>query len=112
MKKYMILYKIKKDGKEMMMNKDMNMTKEGWDEWSKWSDMAKKEAKSFDFGMPLMPVSKITDEGVMESDSMISGYSMIEGDKMAIENILKKHPHLKTPGACILLLEILPMPGM
>jgi hypothetical protein len=63
--------------------------------------------------MPLQAVSRVTADGVGDSDSQVSGYSIVEGgSKDAVTDLLKTHPHLKRPGASIDVLEMLPMPGI
>ncbi len=111
MSKYVILYNSTKSASDLMANATPEEMKASMDEWMQWKTEADKMTK-FDFGMPLQGVSLVSNSGVGDSVSNVSGYSMIEGEKDAIVGLLKTHPHLKRDGATIDLLEVLPMPGM
>ena len=112
MAKYMVLYNSTVSASERMANASQEEMNASMAEWIKWRDDASQTTK-VDFGMPLQAVSRIGSDGVTDSDSQASGYSFLEGDsKDAIVELLKSHPHLKSPGAYIELLELLPMPGM
>lgn len=111
MTKYMVLYNSSMSASDTMANATPEEMQASMAEWMVWKDEAEKTV-SFDFGMPLQAVSQITTSGSQASDSNVSGYSTMEGDKDAIMELLKSHPHLKRPGATIDVLEFLPMPGM
>lgn len=112
MAKYLVLYNSPVSASERMANSSPENMKASMDEWIQWRDEAAKSVK-FDWGMPLQATNRITPDGVTDSVNPASGYSEMEGDsKDEIIDLLKKHPHLKTEGATIDLLEMLPMPGM
>lgn len=112
MAKFMVLYSAEASASDVMANTSPDDMKDSMDEWIKWKDEAGKTFK-VDFGLPLQAVSQITASGVSKSDNKTSGYSMVEGDsKDALDEILKNHPHLKTPGATIDVFEMLPIPGL
>ncbi len=112
MAKYLILYSSTASASELMANASPEEMKASMNEWIEWRDEASKTV-SFDFGMPLQPVSQVVKDGVGNSASQVSGYSIMEGDsKDAIIELLKTHPHLKREGASIDVLEMLSMPGM
>jgi hypothetical protein len=112
MAKYLVIYNSTFNASELMAKASPEEMKASMDDWIKWKDEATKTAK-FDFGMPLQAVSRITSEGVSDSNNQASGYSIMEGDsKEAIIDLLKKHPHMKRQGASIDLLEMISMPGM
>ncbi len=111
MAKFMVLYNSSEKASDVMAKSTAEEMQASMQEWIKWADEAKKTTK-FDFGLPMQAVSRITSDGVGESDNNASGYSTMEGDKEAIVELVKKHPHLKQPGAWIDLLEMLPLPGM
>jgi hypothetical protein len=112
MAKYMILYNSTVSASEQMANASQEEMNASMAEWIKWRDNA-SQTTEVDFGMPLQAVSRINSDRVSSSDSHASGYSFVEGDSRdAIVDLLKNHPHLKSPGSYIELLEILPMPGM
>ena len=112
MAKYMILYNSIVSARDTMANANPEQMKVSMEEWKQWRDEASKVV-TFEFGMPLQPVSRVTPEGVTEVDSQVSGYSTIESDsKEAVIEVLKNHPQLKRSGATIDVLEMLSMPGM
>ena len=79
--------------------------------WIAWRDEANKSIK-VDFGLPMQAVSRFTTDGVGPSDSLISGHSLLEGEKGRVAQLLKNHPHLQTPGASIELYELIPLEAM
>lgn len=107
----MIFYISKGSASERMANASPEQMKASMDEWIKWKDETSKTIK-VEFGMPLQPTNSITANGVNEAHTPVSGYSILEGDKDAIIEALKKHPQLKMPDSVIEVLEFLPMPGM
>lgn len=112
MAKFMILYNSPESATDTMANASPEEMKASMEEWIKWRDEASKTAK-IDFGLPLQAISRITPDGIGESDSHVSGYSIVEGEsKDAVMELLQTHPHLKRPGASMDALEMLPMPGL
>ncbi len=111
MAKYLVLYTSMMSATETMDKASPEDMDASMAEWMKWRDEAGTSVK-VDFGMPLQAVATVTASGVADSDNTTSGYSMLEGDKEAVMEVLKNHPHLKTPGSSIELLELLPIPGM
>jgi hypothetical protein len=111
MAKYMLLYNSTASASQLMANATPEQMKASMAEWTRWRDEAVKKVK-FDFGMPLEATGRVTPAGVSNLTSPIGGYSIMEGGKDEIVNLLKTHPHLKREGASIDLLEMLSMPGM
>jgi hypothetical protein len=112
MAKFMVLYNSTVPASETMANATPEQMQASMQEWMQWRDEASKSA-SIDFGLPLEVVNRITADGVSDSDSHVSGYSIVEADsKDAVIDVLKSHPHLKGEGTFIDVLEMLPMPGM
>ncbi len=112
MAKFMVLYNSTTTATELMASATPEQMKAGMDEWIQWRDEVSKTAQ-FDFGMPLQAVSRVTPDGVTESDNPASGYSIMEGEsKETIAELLRTHPHLKRDGATIDVFEMISMPGM
>jgi hypothetical protein len=68
------------------------------------------EGRRFDreFGAPLDDPSTIGDGG----NDQATGFSILEADsKDAVDQLLRDHPHLHTPGGTIVVHEFLPVPG-
>jgi len=112
MSKYMILYNSPVSVRDLMADSIPEDMQESMAEWVAWKDEAVKTVK-FEFGLPLQAVSQVTKDDIKDSNSLVSGYSTIEGgSKQAVLDLVKSHPHLKRQGASIEVLEMLPMPGM
>ncbi|MDB5167063.1 MAG: hypothetical protein JWN26_208 [Candidatus Saccharibacteria bacterium] len=112
MPKYMILHNAPEPASELIARTKPEDQQAAMEAWIAWKEEADKKVK-FEFGMPLQAVGRVTPEGVTESDSQASGYSMIEADSSeTVIDVLRNHPHLARPGATMDILEIIPMPGM
>lgn len=111
MAKFMILYNAPDRASDVMAQSTPEEMKASMAEWIAWKERVEAKVK-FDFGMPLQAVSRLTSGDVTESDSQVSGYSTMEGEKETVVELLKSHPQLKRPGASIDILEVLSMPGM
>jgi hypothetical protein len=109
--KYMVLYKSSSSASELMAKATPEEMKASMVEWIKWKE-ALDDSIGFEWGMPLQAESEITPSAVLDSKSTVSGYATMEGDKDAVIDVLKSHPHLKRDGASIDVLEMLSMPGM
>src|ERR1700689_4263933 len=106
MAKYLVLYNSALSASELMAQSSPEKMKASMAEWIQWRD---KDAQAIkvEFGMPLQTVSRVTNEGLAKSDIAVGGYSIMEGEKDALLEVLKNHPHLKREGASIDLLEML-----
>ena len=111
MAKYMILFSSSISASDQMANSTPEQVQASMADWMKWHEEANKTCK-VEWGLPLQAVSRISNDGISESDNHASGYATIEGDKDAIVEMLKSHPHLHLPEASIDLLEMIHMPGM
>jgi len=112
MAKFMILYCSNASASDVMANASPEEMQASMGEWIQWKENASQSFK-VDFGMPLQAVGRISADGVSESDSKASGYSIIEGgSKEGLMGVLASHPHLKRQGNWIDVLEMLPMPGL
>ena len=112
MAKYLLSYNSAATAGELMANASPEEIKASMNEWMEWREEASK-AFSVDFGLPIQVVSRITPDGITESDNKTSGYSIVEGNSQSsITELLRTHPHLKREGASIDILEMLSMPGL
>jgi hypothetical protein len=111
MAKFMILFKSSLSASELMANATPEQVQASMNEWVVWKDSL-DTAIGFEWGMPLQATAEITTTGVEDGQSPVSGYAIMEGDKLAITEVLKSHPHLKRDSASIDILEMLSMPGM
>ena len=111
MAKYMVLYKSTASAKELMASATPEEMKASMGEWMEWKEKLDKSI-GFEWGLPLQATTEIAPDEIKDSQSPISGYAIMEGDKEAIIEVLKSHPHLKRDGASIDVLEMISMPGM
>lgn len=107
MTKYLILYNSDTSATEQM-DVSQEQMQASMDEWNKWRDEATKTVK-FDYGLPVKPITRITSRGEATNDSTVTGYSTMEGDKSTVMSLLMDHPHLKTPGATLDVMEMIPL---
>ena len=108
---YLVLYSATQSAHDVMQNATPEEVQTSMARWIAWRDEANKSVK-VDFGLPMQAVAHITADGASPSDSLISGHSMIEGDKNTIIELLKNHPHLQTPGNSLNVYELIPLEAM
>jgi hypothetical protein len=101
MKKFLVLYLSSASAREQIAKTSPEQGKAGMELWMAWS---KKAGNAIvDLGAPLGSAS----------NSKVTGFSILQGESsMAIEQLMKEHPHHKAPGASIEIHEFLQMPGM
>ena len=106
MSKFMIIYNAQEQAVDFMAQSTPEQIEAGMQSWMDWKNGI-PETVIFEFGSPLQSVGRITADGVVDSDSKISGYSIMEGEsKERIIEALKSHPHLKRLGATIDVVEM------
>jgi hypothetical protein len=111
MAKFMILFKSSLSAAELMANSTPEQMKASMAEWMAWKEGLDKST-GFEWGMPLQALHEVTQNEIKDSQSTVSGYAIMEGDKNTVLELLKTHPHQKRDGSSIDVLEILSMPGM
>ncbi len=107
----MVLFKSTISAKEQMANATPEQMQTSMQEWMTWKDNLDASI-GFEWGLPLQTIAEVTTSEVLEGNSPVSGYAIMQGDKQAVTEILKSHPHLKRDGASIDVLEMISMPGM
>ena len=111
MKKFLVLYKSSVSAAEQMAAATPEQMKAGMDLWNTWAQQAK--GAIVDLGAPLGNPKEITNDAVRQSDSTVSGFSVLQAEsESAVSDLLKNHPHHHAPGASIEVLEMMSMPGM
>jgi hypothetical protein len=112
MAKYMVLYKSAMTASDQMANVTPEQMQDSMAKWLAWRDEA-TQTFSVEFGLPLKAIGNVSANGVGESATTTTGYSIIEGEpKETLIELLKLHPHLQQPGTSIDVLEMLPIPGV
>ena len=112
MTKYLVLYMSPVSAREMMADSTPEQMQAGMDLWLAWANENREAI--VDLGMPLGATKRIDPSGISDSDSTVSGYSVLQAESAdEVAKILAGHPHLQTPGgASIDVLEYLAVPGM
>ena len=113
MKKFMVLYLASgADFEKMMKSSTPEQQKKGMEAWMKW--MNANKASIVDGGAPLGKTKRVDQTGASNTKNEIGGYSVVQAEShdAAAKLFGKDHPHLHMPGACIEIVEIMPMPGM
>jgi hypothetical protein len=111
MKKFMVLCRAPKSAMEQIARATPEQAKAGMDAWMAWN---KKAGKAIvDLGQPLGSGKSVKGNGrAGPSDSDVTGFSIMQAESAAkLEEQLKGHPHFKTPGGTMEVLEFLPMLG-
>src|SRR5262245_1370687 len=111
MKKFMVLYRAPKSSMEQIARATPEQAKAGMDAWRAWN---KKAGRSIvDLGQPLGNGKAVKGDGRgTASTSDVTGFSIMQAESAAkLEEHLKGHPHFKTPGGTMEVLEFMPMPG-
>ena len=112
MAKFLVLYNSTVTATEVMANATPEEVQASMAEWIQWREAASKQAK-IDFGLPLQAVGRVTSAGETDSDTQVSGYSIVEAEsKDIVLELLKSHPHVQREGNSIDVLEMLSMPEL
>lgn len=111
MAKYMVLFKSTLSAKEQMANATPEQMQTSMEEWTTWKDNLDASI-GFEWGLPMQTIAEVTTSEVLEGNSPVTGYAAMQGDKQAVTEILKSHPHLKIEGTTIDVLEMISMSGM
>lgn len=112
MPKYLILHNATEAASDIMAESTPEEMQDSIATWIAWKEQADKTI-TFEFGMPVQAVARVTTDGEVVSDNPASGYSMIEADTKAdVIAALRNHPHLQRAGTSMDILEVLPMPGL
>jgi hypothetical protein len=110
LKRFVVLYNSSISAQEQMANSTPEQRQAGMEAWMAWAQNAGDAI--VDLGAPLQAANRVSGNGVAQSDSQASGYSLLQGNSAEeIDGLLKEHPHLQMPGASIDVLEALPVPG-
>jgi hypothetical protein len=93
MKKFLVLYHAQTSAMEEMKDQSPEETKKMMEPWMMW---AKKCGDHLvDMGTPLFNAKKVSMSGIMESDTDITGYSVLRADSMdEAVKMLDGHPFL------------------
>jgi hypothetical protein len=109
MPKFLILHNATEKASVFMAHFSVEEQRAAMDAWIAWKTEAEKTVK-FEFGMPLDAIAHVLPDGTrVDSESPVSGYSIMEGDKDAVMAALKTHPHLGRAGASLEVLEMIQM---
>jgi type IV secretory pathway TrbL component len=112
MKKFLVLYESTVPASEQMKSATPEQAKAGMDAWMSWAGRA--AGGIVDMGSPVATAGKLTGPTqIATGNSQVGGYSILQAEsKDALMDVLKDHPHFRSPGASIEVFEFLPMPGV
>lgn len=112
MAKFMVLYMSAVSADDLMANSTPEQMQAGMDAWTAWAGKAGDAI--VDLGSPVGGARKVTADGTSDSDSQVSGFSVLQADSAAdAVALLEGHPHFMSPGEpSIVVLEYLAVPGM
>lgn len=78
--------------------------------WRRWHEACAGHIA--DPAAPLGRALELTEAGAAEAPSAISGFTVLEaGSRDEAAALMRDHPHFRAPGASILILEGVAMPG-
>ena len=109
MKNFLVLYYAPQALVTRMANASLEEMQKGMEPWQKW--MERCGPKLVDIGSPLIGGLRITDSGPEQTDTQITGYSIVQAEDIEdAKALLADHPHLNwAPEAAIEVYETMPM---
>lgn len=112
MKKFLVLYHATNAARDTMASEQIPEARARIAAWKSWAQQ--NTDLIVDFGMPLGMGKIMTKDAVMEGNSSVSEYSIVQGESLeAVIARLEGHPHFHTPGeVTIEVLEFLDRPGI
>ncbi len=110
MKKFMVIYYAPESAMEKMENASPEEAEEGMKPWMEWAE--KCGSGLVDLGTPLGNGEKLTPDGASQSQSKVTGYSVLQAENIdEAKKMLQEHPHLQWAEGCeIEVHECLPLP--
>ena|SRR5438552_13408810 len=112
MARFMLLYQSDAQAEDLMAEASPEEMQAGMAEWIAWRDKAGGD-EVVEFGLPTQPRKHFESGQASDSQSPVSGYSIITAESLDdVVQLISDHPHLKRSGSSIEVLELLPMPGM
>jgi hypothetical protein len=116
MPKYLVLYQSEAalsgpSVAEMMANSTPEQMAPGMALWQAWHQKAGNAI--VDLGAPLDKSTTLAPGSSTPTKTSITGYSILQAGSMeeAIE-LMRDHPHFRSPSPSVQILECVPMPGM
>lgn len=111
MKRFLVIYGSSVSAREQVSRATPEQAKAGMAAWMAWSEKAGMGIVNL--GAPVGHAAKIAGGTAADSQSEVSGFSILQAEsREAVIALLKEHPHFMSPGASIEVHEFLPMPGM
>jgi len=111
MKKFLVLCRAAVSAREQMTQVAPEQARAGVALWASWMD--KNGGAVTDIGAPLDSGKKIVAGSVADSDTTITGFSIVQSETLTgATKLLHDHPHFHTSGGSIEVLEFLPSPGI
>ena len=110
MGRYIVLYHAPKSAVAAMSESTPEEMQKGMALWMGWAEKCGEGL--VDMGSPLGGGQRMTASGAGQSDSEVTGYSILEAESMeAAKALLEGHPHVGwDPGCAIEVHEAIPLP--
>jgi hypothetical protein len=108
MKKFLVLYLSSIPAADQMAESTREQADAGTARWMAW---AKRAGNSLvDLGSPVGEALKVDKGGTRSSDTKVAGFSILQAESaQKLTELLVDHPHHRSPGASIDVLEFVPM---
>lgn len=110
MTKFLVLYLSSVPAADQMAESTREQADAGTARWMSWAKRAGSHL--VDLGSPVGYATQVVKGVTRESSTTVAGFSILQADsrEQAIE-LLADHPHYRSPGASIEVLEFVPMLG-
>lgn len=109
MKQFVVIYHAPFSAIEKMKQSSPEEMEKGMEGWMKWAGKCGEHL--VDFGNPLAKGQEIDQSGTTPSTKGVVGYSILQANDMAVEDLLREHPHLSWDKGCkIEIHEKMPLP--
>jgi hypothetical protein len=108
--KFLVLYLSSIPAADQMAESTREQADAGTARWMSWAKRAGDHL--VDLGSPVGYATQVTKGASRNSDITVAGFSIMQADsKQKVVDLLADHPHYRSPGATIEVLEFVPLPG-
>lgn len=110
MTKFLVLYLSSVPAADQMAESTREQADAGTARWMSWAKRAGNHL--VDLGSPVGHATQVTKGAARASDITVAGFSILQATtRQQVIDLLTDHPHYRSPGASIEILEFVPMLG-